>query len=102
MLSGGRGGRKFHGECVHAGVNFPESWQESKLPASSGLYSPALTEYTPAGFAVLSDSAFPRTDEELKSKIVRACKLNELGTSNDVAESVYLEAVDKLIEQVIL
>ena len=80
-------------------MNFPGSWHDSKLAASSGLYLTVLTEYTPAGFAVLAGSAFPRTIDALKSKIVRARKLNELGASNGVPESAYLQAVDKLIER---
>ena len=60
----------FHGECIYVDVNFPLSWHDSKLAANSGLYSFALIEYIPAGFAVLAGRTIPRTVETLKSKIV--------------------------------
>ena len=62
--------RDFKGDCIHAGLNYPGSWHDSRLAASSGLYSPMLTDYTQAGFAILSDSDFPRTAAELEGKIV--------------------------------
>eukprot|EP00171_Calliarthron_tuberculosum_P021614 IDg21614t1 len=67
----------FFGEIVFAGTNYPGSWHDSRLASASGLYHPYLTEHTPAGFAVLGDSAFPRTKSVLQGKIVRAQKANE-------------------------
>lgn len=40
----------FQGDCIHAAINYLGSWHDSKLALSSGLYSPILTDNTPAGF----------------------------------------------------
>lgn len=49
----------FFGEIIHAGVNFPGSWHDSKLASLSGLIYPKLSdEMTPHGYAILGDSAF--------------------------------------------
>ena len=34
----------FFGECIHADLNYPSSWQDSNFAASSDLYSQMLTE----------------------------------------------------------
>lgn len=52
--------RDFNEEIIHPGINYPGSCHDSKLAFASVLYHPLLTERTPAGFAVLVDSAFPR------------------------------------------
>lgn len=42
---------------VHAGVNCPGSWHDSKLYAFSGLFYPKLADYmTPPGYSMLGDS----------------------------------------------
>lgn len=87
------------GECIHAAVNFPGSWHDSKIVEASGLYSPRLTRDTPSGFEVLCDSAFPSYGTSLQGKVVRARKANELGPSSDVSKSFYLSAVDTLFER---
>ena len=67
----------FSSELIHAGINFPESWHDSRIASASGLYYPRLIAQTQPGFAILADSAFPRTAEALQGKTVRARKDNE-------------------------
>eukprot|EP00171_Calliarthron_tuberculosum_P023637 IDg23637t1 len=88
----------FHGEIVYAALNFPGSWHDSKLAVESGLYVPHLTEHTPPGYAILGDSAFPRSSAALQGKLVRARKVNEHNGA-DVPHSAYLAAVDALLER---
>lgn len=50
--------RNVFGEIIHAAINFPRSWHDSKLANVSGLIYPNLSdEYTPSGYAILGDSA---------------------------------------------
>lgn len=87
----------FHGELIHAGINYPGSWHDSKVAAYSGLYYPRLSdEMTPAGYCILVDSAFPRYGGDLRGKLVRARKDNE---RNDIPAAASLAAVDALIEK---
>ena len=88
-----------HGEIIFAGVNFPGSWHDSKIASASGLYFPQLIDYTPTGYALLGDSAFPRVSAALNSKIIRARKPNE-HSANGIPHCAYLAAVDKLVEKV--
>ena len=56
----------FKGEIIHAALNYPGSWHDSKLAYVSGLYRPKLTdEKTPPRYALLVDSAFPRYAKSL-------------------------------------
>ena len=89
----------FYGEIIFAAVNFLGSWHDSRLAAAGGLYYPLLIEETPPGFAILGDSAFPRTDPRLKGKIVRARKTNEIGPRSDAPHSYWLSAVDTILER---
>lgn len=87
----------FHGEVVFA-ANYPWRWHNYKLVAASGLYSPILTENTPAGFVVLGEKAFSCSERALVGKVVRARKANELGRSSDVPISAWITTVDTLLE----
>jgi len=90
----------FFGEVIHAGINFPGSWHDSKVAAASGLYYPKLADHlTPPGFAVLADSAFPKTTSVLNGKIVRARKVNEMGTAGGVGQNAYIAATEMLLDR---
>ena len=68
----------FYGEIVHAGVNFPGSWHDTKLAGASGLYYPTLSdELTPPGYAILGDSAFVNHTSVTNGKVLRGRKTNE-------------------------
>ena len=60
-----------------------------------------LTQHNPTGFAVLADSAFPRTSACLKGKIVRVRKQNEVGRGDDAPENFYIEALEKLKDRAV-
>ena len=52
----------FKGEIIHAGINYPGSWHDSKDAAFSKLYVRLMNpDKLPPGCAILVDSAFPRT-----------------------------------------
>jgi len=90
----------FFGEVIHAGINFPGSWHDSKVAAHSGLYHPKLDDaMTPPGFAILADSAFPRSTAVLNGKIVRARKANELSGPGAVPHSCYIAATEMLLDR---
>ena len=90
----------FFGEIVHAGVNFPGSWHDSRVAAASGLYFTRLSDrITPPGFCILGDSAFPRSTDVNNGKILRARKVNEMGSASGVPESAFLAAVDLLLDR---
>lgn len=85
----------FFGELIHAAVNFPGSWYDTKLAGASGLYFPKLSdEMTPAGFAILGDSAFVNNTTTTNGKVIRGRKSNE--TSN-IPLSAELCAVDIIL-----
>ena len=88
----------FSGEIIHAVINYPGSWHDSRVAASSGLYTPRLTELAPAGLVILGDSAFPKANGDLRGKIMRARKANE-HDSEVVPQCSYLAAIDVLIER---
>ena len=91
----------FKGEVIHAGINYPGSWHDSKVAAFSNLYSTLMnSSKLPPGYAILADSAFPRTGNDLVGKIVRARKDDEMGTGGDVPESAYLSAIDYVLQNV--
>ena len=89
----------FHGELIHAAINFPGSWHDSRLAAVSGLHRPKLSEMTPSGFAILADSAFPRGGGDLAGKIIRARKANEHGDRSGVPRSSWMAAVEVMLER---
>ena len=91
----------FHGECIHAAVNFPGSWHDSLLAAASNLFYPLLTNKTLPGYSVLSGSSSPRTGRDLEGKILRSQEQNELGNSNDIPQIPWLAAVDTMLERAI-
>eukprot|EP00171_Calliarthron_tuberculosum_P005428 IDg5428t1 len=89
----------FFGEIIHAGVNFPGSWHDSKLAVLSGLIYPKLgDDFTPPGYAILGDSAFASSMRVGGGKIVRARKQNE---TVDIPESPELAAVDLVLQRVL-
>lgn len=88
----------FKGEIIHAGVNFPGSWHDSKLAYASGLIYPKLSDrMTPPGFAILGDSAFAVERKVSDGKIVRSRKSNERAF---IPESLELAAIDTILQRV--
>lgn len=86
----------FKGEIIHAAINFPGSWHDSKLATVSGLYHELLAdEKTPPGMAILADSAF--VTRTTNGKIVRARKTNE---TNAIPHSTFLAAVDVILQRI--
>ena len=77
------------GDCIPAAINFPGSWHDSKIATTSGLYTPRLTDYTPRGYALLAESAFSRHAPLMEGKIVRACKLNEYRSLEDIVQKTH-------------
>jgi len=90
----------FYGEIIHAGINFPGSWHDSKVAATSKLYYPKLGDAkTPKGYCLLGDSAFPRVSGELQGKIIRARKSNEYSGQNGVPQNAFLAATEVMLER---
>ena len=88
----------FYGEIIHAGVNFPGSWHDTKLAGASGLYYPKLSyEMTPPGYAILGDSAFVNNTTATNGKVLRGRKSNE---TREIPESAALAAVDALLQRI--
>lgn len=86
------------GELIHAAVNFPGSWHDTKLAGASGLYFPKLSdEMTPPGYAILGDSAFVNNTQTTHGKVIRGRKTNE---TSDIPESAALAAVDIIMQRV--
>lgn len=86
----------FKGELIHAAVNFPGSYHDSRLANNSGLINPLLQEKTPRGYAILCDSAFTAS-KEVEGKIVRGRKVNE---RCDVM-SEEMAAIDIILQRVL-
>lgn len=91
----------FKGELIHTAINCPGIWHDSKIASVSGLFAPLLENRTPAGFAILADSAFPRGGVFLEVKLVRAWKANEHDQNNGCSRSTWIAAVDMLLERAI-
>ena len=88
----------FYGELIHAAVNFPGSWHDTKLAGASGLYYPKLSdEMTPPGYAILGDSAFVNNTNVTNGKVLPGRKTNETW---DIPESATLAAVDIILQGV--
>jgi len=88
----------FFGELIHAAVNYPGSWHDTKIATVSGLYYPKLSdEFTPPGMAILGDSAFVTNTKATNGKIVRSRKTNEV---SNIPESAPLAAVDLLQQRI--
>jgi len=74
----------FRGEIIHAALNFPGSWHDTKLAGVSGLYYPKLSdELTPPGFAIHGDSALVKNTTITNGKVLRGRKTNE---NSDILE----------------
>ena len=88
----------FFGELIHAAINYPGSWHDTKLAMVSGLYFPKLSdEMTPPGMAILGDSAFVNNTSVTNGKIVRGRKANE---TSDIPVSAELGAVDIILQRI--
>jgi len=75
----------FFGELIHAAVNYPGSWYDTKLATASGLYFPKLSDsVTPPGMAILGDSVFVNRTRAANGKIIRVRKANEV---SDIPEA---------------
>lgn len=88
----------FKGELIHAALNFPGSWHDSRVANMSGFIYPLLYEddITPPGMAILCDSAF-LSGREIKGKLIRARKSNEV---TEMFESEELAAIDIILQRV--
>lgn len=62
---------------IHAGINYPGSWHNSKVAAIYGFYDHNLMAHTPTCYAILVDSEFTRTERAFDCKFVRGKKANE-------------------------
>ena len=88
----------FAGELIHAAINFPGSWHDSRLASASGLYWPMLSdEHTPPGYAILEDSAFVNNYRMTNGKVIRSRKTNEMW---DVPQGADLAAIDLIMQRV--
>lgn len=88
----------FKGDLIHAALNFPGSWHDSRVAHFSGLIYPKLydDELTPKGMAVLCDSSFT-AGKDIDGKLIRARKSNEV---DDGCKSVELCAIDLILQKV--
>ena len=87
----------FFGEIIHGAINFPGSWHDNRLAAASGLYWPKLSDsHTPAGYAILGDSAFVTDVRCTNGKVLRGRKSNE---KKGIPQSAVLAAVDILLQR---
>ena len=87
----------FFGELIHAAVNFPGAWHDSRVAQTSGLPYPLLCDdRTPPGCAILLDSAFSNDITITHGKIVRARKEGE---TEGIPESAALAATDQLLQR---
>ena len=87
----------FKGEIIHAAMNFPGSWHDSKLATISGQYHYFLSDKLPRGMAILADSAFVTSMKTTNGKIVRARKTNE---TSSVPNPTYMAAEDLIPQKV--
>lgn len=86
------------GELIHAALNFPECWHDSKVAHALGLIYPLLQDdfITASGFEVICDSAF-KAGHAVDHKIVWGRKSNE---SCDF-QSVEMSAVHLIMQMVL-
>lgn len=88
----------FFGEIIHAGINYPGSWHDSKVVLASGLLLDSLSDAkTPRGRAILGDSAFVVKSRVIHGKIIRARKSTE---TVDTPTSSLLASVDAILQRV--
>lgn len=87
------------GELIHAGTNYPGSWNDSKIAAVSGLYCPLLEQRTLAGYAIIGDSTFPQGGGVLGGKLLGARKANEHGARSGAPRSMWLSTIDILLQR---
>ena len=88
----------FYEEIIHAAVNYPGSWHDTKLAGASGLYYPKLSDVsTPPGYSILGDSAFVNNTSTTNGKVLHGRKSNE---TRDIPHSAYLSAVDIILQRV--
>ena len=82
----------FFGELIHAGVNYPGSWHDTKLEIDSGLYD-KLVHRTPAGMAILADSAFVNKAKRTQGRLIRGRTAGEVHDLPVAAEAVALDMI---------
>ena len=64
------------GRLIHAVVNMPGSFHDAKI--AEPLYQKLLDErLTPPGYAIVTDTAFPRTSPEIKKRILAPLKTGD-------------------------
>lgn len=86
----------FYGEVIHAGINFPGSWHDSRFAAASGVNNTMVMFKTLAGFALLTDSTFPCVGGNLSGKILRARKSNEM---TGVSKQAYEQSINIVMDR---
>eukprot|EP00171_Calliarthron_tuberculosum_P017290 IDg17290t1 len=91
----------FRGLIIHAAVNYAGIWHDSRVTAQTGLYYPLLASRTPAGYALLAYSAFPRAAKTLEGKTIRGRKMNEWGGGGTVLRAAYMEVLEILLDKTI-
>lgn len=88
----------FDGCLIHAALNFPGSWHDSRLANQSGLMNDLLSdEKTPVGMAILCDSAFMAATAKTGGKIIRARKVTE---RSEIPCSELMSAIDDILQSV--
>lgn len=85
----------FTANVIHAAMNYPGSLHDVNLAASYGLLHQKMSEKTPAGMAIIANSASSTT--KMDGKIVKGRKNNELC---DVLQDMYLGALDIIMERI--
>lgn len=89
----------FYGEVIHAAINYPESWHDTKLASVSELYFPKLLDaMTPPGTRKLGDSAFVNNTTCTNRKIVRAKRTSE---TQGIPHSKELAAIDVIMQPIL-
>ena len=64
------------GELIHAAINFPGSWHDSKVPYQSGLsFTNPSNDFKRPGYAFLGD--YTCFTKHTNGKVFRARKTNE-------------------------
>lgn len=88
----------FFGELIHAAINFPGSWHDSKLAHASYLIHLNLSdEQATPGFAILGDSAFVENSCMVNGKIFRGQKSTE---SRGISECEELAAINLVLQRI--
>lgn len=89
----------FLGELIHTAINFPRSWHDSRVAASSGLYYPRFAVEMSPGYGILADSAFPLAAKHIKAKLSARGKQTSGESGKGIPKSVFLSAVERIVDQ---